>query len=153
MTGRRGALRAALAAESGTMTILTTGVLVVVLMVIAVGVAITGVHLERNRLQHAADGAALAASQAVDESGLYTPGEGDLTTPRRARQAAEDFLAAYPLEEGRLRDVAVADVAVAADGTVSITLAGTVDPPLIGWLTDPTGMSIPLTALGEARAR
>src|SRR5699024_5001952 len=42
----------------GSMTILTTGVLVVILMVLAVGTAITGVQLERNGLQYAADSAA-----------------------------------------------------------------------------------------------
>ena len=50
--------------DRGSMTVLTTGVLVVILLVMAVGTAITSVHLERNRLQSAADGAALAASQA-----------------------------------------------------------------------------------------
>src|SRR5690625_6804449 len=72
------------------MTVLTTGVLVVVLMVIGVGTSITGVHLERNALQHAADSAALAASQAVDEHALYTKGEGPLVLPASARAAAED---------------------------------------------------------------
>src|SRR5690606_1477333 len=56
----------------GSMTILTTGVLVVILMVIAVGTSITGVQLERNGLQHAADSAALAASQAVDPARIYS---------------------------------------------------------------------------------
>ncbi|GAA1711794.1 pilus assembly protein TadG-related protein [Brachybacterium phenoliresistens] len=150
---RARALRAALAEDSGTMTILTTGVVAVVLMVIALGVAITGVHLERNGLQHAADGAALAASQTVDEAGLYTPGAQATTTPALARRAAEDFLARYPLGDGRLRDVGVARVDVAEDGTVSVTLTGRVDPPLVGWFTSATDMSIPLTTLGEARAR
>src|SRR5690625_7822384 len=78
------------------MTVLTTGVLVVVLMVIGVGTSITGVHLERNALQHAADSAALAASQAVDEHALYTKGEGPLVLPASARAAAEQHLRDYP---------------------------------------------------------
>ena len=73
----------------GSMTILTTGVLVVILMVIAVGTSITGVQLERNGLQHAADSAALAASQAVDPARIYSDGDGPAIHTGSARDAAE----------------------------------------------------------------
>ena len=73
-------LRERVLESRGSMTILTTGVLVVILMVIGVGTAITGVQLERNGLQHAADSAALAASQAVDPSRIYDAG-GRRSTP------------------------------------------------------------------------
>src|SRR5690625_7800583 len=92
------------------MTVLTTGVLVVVLMVIGVGTSITGVHLERNALQHAADSAALAASQAVDEHALYTKGEGPLVLPASARAAAEQHLRDYPPSSGRTVDIHVTSV-------------------------------------------
>ncbi|PMC76562.1 MULTISPECIES: pilus assembly protein TadG-related protein [unclassified Brachybacterium] len=146
-------LRERIAGTSGSMTILTTGVLVVLLMVIAVGTAVTGVQLERNGLQHAADAAALAASQAVDPSEIYRAGEGSVISPPEARQAAADHLAAYPLDSDRVEGVEILGVTVAADGTVHVVLAARAHPPLLSWFSRETGMTIPLTVTGEARAR
>lgn len=146
-------LRARLVDVRGSMTILTTGVLVVILLVIGVGTAITGVQLERNGLQHAADSAALAAAQSVDPSRIYTEGDGPAIHSRSARQAAESHLQTYPLETSRTSDIALAEVTVAADGTVGVLLTARTHPPLVGWFTRRADLSIPLTVQGEARAR
>lgn len=135
------------------MTVLTTGVLVVILMVIGVGVSITGVHLERNALQHAADSAALAASQAVDEQSLYQEGEGPLVLPASARAAAEEHLRTYPLSSVSTAEIQVASVSTSGDGTVRVVLTASTHPPLAGWFTRGTGLAVPLTVEGEARAR
>lgn len=137
----------------GSMTILTTGVLVVILMVIAVGTAITGVQLERNGLQHAADSAALAASQAVDPSRIYSAGDGPAIHAGSARDAAEEHLRSYPYDTTSTEDIHLQDVTVDADGTAHVVLAARTNPPLVGWFTRGTGTSIPLTVVGEARAR
>ena len=146
-------LRERLVDVRGSMTILTTGVLVVILMVIGVGTAITGVQLERNGLQHAADSAALAASQAVDPARIYADGDGAAIHIGSARKAAEEHLRSYPLDSSRLEDLRVAEVAVDADGTVYVVLTAGAHPPLAGWFTRGTGTAIPLTVEGEARAR
>src|SRR5699024_4607652 len=52
------------------------------------GTAITGVQLERNGLQYAADSAALSAAQAVDPSRIYTAGGGAAIHEGSARAAA-----------------------------------------------------------------
>jgi Flp pilus assembly protein TadG len=135
------------------MTILTTGVLVVILMVIGVGTAITGVQLERNGLQHAADSAALAGSQAVDPSRIYDDGDGPAIHSGSARDAAEKHLRTYPYDTTSTEDIHLEDVSVDADGTVHVVLAARTNPPLVGWFTRGTGTSIPLTVTGEARAR
>lgn len=135
------------------MTILTTGVLVVILMVIAVGTSITGVHLERNRLQHAADGAALAASQALDPSDLYGPGPGAVPSVADARAAAADHLATYPIDSTRTEAIEVGQVRIDAGGTVHVQLSATTHPPLAGWFTRGTGIAVTLTVEGEARSR
>jgi Putative Flp pilus-assembly TadE/G-like len=137
----------------GSMTILTTGVLVVILMVIGVGTAITGVHLERTGLQHAADSAALAASQAVDPARIYTAGDGAAIHAGSARRAAEQHLRSYPLDSSRTENLRISEVTVDADGTARVVLAAGTHPPLAGWFTRGTGTSIPLTAEGEARSR
>ena len=134
------------------MTILTTGVLVVILMVIAVGTAITGVQLERNGLQHAADSTALAAAQAIDPARLYEAGDGPAIHPASARDAAEEHLRSYPHDTRRTGDIALAALTVDADGTVRGLTART-HPPLAGWFMRGTGTAIPLTVEGEARAR
>ncbi|MEE1616939.1 pilus assembly protein TadG-related protein [Brachybacterium sp. J153] len=147
------ALRLRLAEATGSMTLLTTGVLVVVLMVIGVGTAITGVQLERTALQHAADAAALAGSQAVDPSRIYDSSDGPVIHPGSARRAAQDHLASYPLDSSRTHDLQLADVSVDDDGTVRVVLTARTDPPLAGWFTRGTGTSVPLTVEGEARSR
>lgn len=146
-------LRARLRESRGSITILTTGVLVVILMVIGVGTAITGVHLERTALQHAADSAALAASQAVDPARIYVDTGGAAIHPGSARRAAEDHLRSYPLETTRTEGLRVANVTVDAEGTVSVVLTARTHPPLAGWFTRRTSTSVPLTVEGEARAR
>lgn len=135
------------------MTILTTGVLVVLLMVVAVGTAITGVHLERNRLQHAADGAALAASQALDPADMYGPGAGAVPSETDAREAALEHLSTYPIDSTRTENLDVTDVQVESDGTVRIQLSASTHPPLAGWFTQGTGLSVALVVEGEARSR
>lgn len=137
----------------GSMTILTTGVLVVILMVIGVGTAVTGVHLERNGLQAAADSAALAASQAVDPARLYTTGDGNALHAGFARRAAQEQLRRYPLDTTSTEDVQVLDVSVDGDGTVRVVVTARTHPPLAGWFTRRTGLSVPLTVQGEARSR
>ena len=137
----------------GSMTILTTGVLVVILMVIAVGTSITGVQLERNGLQHAADSAALAASQAVDPARIYSDVDGPAIHTGSARDAAEEHLRTYPYDTTSTEDIHIQEVTVDADGTAHVVLAARTNPPLVGWFTRGTDTSIPLTVLGEARAR
>lgn len=137
----------------GSMTILTTGVLVVILMVIAVGTSITGVQLERNGLQHAADSAALAASQAVDPARIYSDRDGPAIHTGSARDAAEEHLRTYPYDTTSTEDIHIQEVTVDADGTAHVVLAARTNPPLVGWFTRGTDTSIPLTVLGEARAR
>lgn len=148
--GRRAALRAGLRRDEGTITILLVGVLVVVLMVIGVGVSITGVHLQRTELQDAADAAALAASQSVESQSFY--GTGERLTAASARSSAEHHLSTYIHLTSGIDQARIEAVDVGSDGTVRLTLVGRAHPPLIGWLVD-SGMEIPVTVVGEAHAR
>lgn len=158
MRPRFARLRCALAAERGTLTILITGVLVVILMVIGLGVSITGVALERNELQAAADGAALAASQAFDESDVYGPSAagaapGRITPGRaQARSAAQAYLRRYPVDSERTGSLAIRSLDVAQDGTVTVALGARTDPPLVSWFTRRTGTSVLIEATGHARS-
>lgn len=142
-----------LADQVGSMTVLTTGVLVVILMVMAVGTAVTGVHLERAALQDMADSAALAGAEAMAPSRLYSGGGGTVVDGPSARKAAEGHLAEHPSTSQRSRGITVTSVDVDPDGTVRVVVTAKVDPPLAGWFTRGTGTSVPVAVEGEARAR
>lgn len=145
--------RPGLADAAGSVTILTAGVLVVILMVIGVGASITGVHLERNALQYAADSAALAAAQSVVPDEVYGNNDASPVTVASARRAADQHLGTYPLDTTRSEDIHVSAVQVDDDGTVRVVLRARTHPPLAGWFTRKTGISVPLAVEGEARAR
>ncbi len=122
--------------ERGNASILTIGVSVVVLMVIAFGVAVTGMEIDRNRAQFVADGAALYAAGATSEDKLYDAA-GDPRTPTEAeaRERAEDYLAAYPHEFSRVSDMTIASLSLAPGGRVTLALEAHVHPPLVGWIS------------------
>ncbi|MCS6710985.1 glycerate kinase [Brachybacterium sp. EF45031] len=128
------------------MSVLTLGLIVVILMVVALGAAVSSVQLDRHELQDAADGAALAASQGIDESGLYEPDRDRTGIPLsegEMRRAARSYLDAYPFESPRLRDVTLVDVTRQPGGEVTIRLAARTDPALIGWLTRGADRPVP----------
>ena len=72
---------------------------------------------------------------------------------RAARDAAEEHLRTYPYDTTSTEDIHIQEVTVDPDGTAHVILAARTNPPLVGWFTRGTGTSIPLTVLGEARAR
>lgn len=161
MTSAPRRLRVRLAADDGNMSVLTTGILVVVLLVLAAGVSITGVHLERKELQAVADGAALRAASSVPGSSFY-PGDvrrgpgGDPVLPvteATARRAATDYLASYPLPPGRTSGHTVTVVSAEAGGEVTVRIGAATDPPLIGWLTSAFQSGVPIWAESTAFAR
>ncbi len=138
--------------EAGNTSVLTIGVMVVVLMVIAFGAAVTGVEVDRNRLQFVADGAALYASSAFDESQVYghDPGTlGPAPTDADARARARAYVEKYPIQHPRIRDVTVSSVRVEPDGRVAVTLRARTRPPLVGWIADALDVPVPLTVHSE----
>ncbi|MCT1866752.1 pilus assembly protein TadG-related protein [Dermabacter sp. p3-SID358] len=125
-----------LKAERGNASVLTIGVSVVVLMVIALGVATTGVEIDRNRLQFVADGAALYAAAGTSESTVYD-GAGDPRVPTlaEARERAETYLAVYPEKFPRVSEMSIVSLSLAPSGEISLTLEARVHPPLASWIS------------------
>ncbi|SNQ50459.1 conserved hypothetical protein [Frankia canadensis] len=60
------------AADGGTILILTLGYLMVAAMLVVVVTDVSAVYLARRSVASAADGAALAAAQRIDENAVYT---------------------------------------------------------------------------------
>jgi Flp pilus assembly protein TadG len=60
--------------DGGTILILTLGYLMVAAMLVVVVTDVSAVYLARRSVASAADGAALAAAQRIDENAIYTSG-------------------------------------------------------------------------------
>ena len=138
--------------DRGSISLLITGFVVVILMVTALGAAITSVHLDRTALQSTADTAALAASQEI-ASPMFYGKPVPLVQTEQARQAAENHVQRYAERRGSMERVRVTDVQVSADGTVTVRLSATSHPVLVGWITRGTGTPIPLTVEASSRAQ
>lgn len=148
----RDRLRRRLSGDDGTITILLVGVLVVLLLVIGMGVAVTGVHLQRTELQNVADGAALAAAESIESPGFYNGQAPRGPSRASAHGAAQAYVSTHAQFAPVTTDVQVAEVHVGADGTARVTVTARTRPPLVGWFMRATGTSIPLTTVGEAHA-
>ncbi|OAA20126.1 putative Flp pilus-assembly TadE/G [Frankia sp. EI5c] len=80
------------AADGGTILILTLGYLMLAAMLAVVVTDVSVVYLARRSVASAADGAALAAVQRIDENAIYTAGEDFTALPLRD---IEDTVADY----------------------------------------------------------
>ncbi|HUW15797.1 MAG TPA: pilus assembly protein TadG-related protein [Actinomycetes bacterium] len=122
-------------ADDGSVLLLILGLVVLLVLVVTVVVDVTALFLARRDLLAAADGAALAGAQAVDEVRLYTEGLGDKPLPlqpARAEQAARDYLRDVGVG-GRLDQLQV-DVD-ATTYSVSVRLVGIAPLPFVSRLT------------------
>lgn len=131
--------------DDGTVLLLLVGFAVVLMALVAVVVDVSAVLLARRGVASAADGAAVAAAQSLDEASFYSGGVGTRV----------------PLSTGAV--AAVAQQYAAASGQAGLQLAGTVEGgttavvraqrvvrlPLTGWLVQ---RSVTVTAVARARS-
>lgn len=125
----------------------------IVLALILVIASVASLHIERKQLLAAADAAALAASASLDTTGYHEGGGGQLVvTTARVREAVSGYLGAYGPELG-LRDPRIEDPTGTTDGrTVTVTISGLAEIPLIPWLTDAIPEVLRITVTATARA-
>lgn len=130
--------------ESGTITVVTIGFLLMLGLLTVVVVDASAAFLERQRLNNLADGAALAAADGLDEMGFYADRRVALD-PGEANRLVGDYLAGE-----RLR---VADVTTDGD-TVTVHLERVIDlaisPP--GWTSRTTIVADATSQLRPARS-
>jgi len=150
-TTRRAGCRAA-SREQGSISLFILGLTLVAMLLIAGGVAVTSAHLSRMRLLDLADGAALSASNALDDS-AYDRGVGASVplSNRSVQQRAAAYLGSRP----RPRDVSrwrLAPGTGTPDGrTAVVVLVGEADLPMIGPALRDLGVSVTIRV--ESRAR
>lgn len=144
--------------ERGSVLLLTLGLVVVVVMLIAVLADVALLRQARQELLAQADAAALAGVQAIDvdrilEEGYFEDGT-RLVVPvhaGRAEQAVRQHLVAAGAS-GRFRSLQVRDVRVHA-GEVTVDLRATVRPPFMAVIGRLLGASGDVPVLAGARAR
>ncbi len=133
--------------DRGSVSVLTIGVLVVVLATVLTVAASTQLQLQRARLTHAADEAALAAADALDLTAYYAEGDARLS-PGRLEEEARTQLAASSARQGL--DGARLVRASSPDGVTVEVVVSLRTPLLFGvaWLPG----SVDLSATARARS-
>ncbi|WP_156971235.1 pilus assembly protein TadG-related protein [Knoellia sinensis] len=120
-------------------TLLVTGV-----------IAVTSVHLSRMKLLDVADGAALAAANALDE-GAYAAGVGDSVplSNETVRRTAVDYVSTRPMPGG-LSAWGLGEGTGTPDGELAVVrMSGRAEVPFIGWLI---GNGVTVNVVSRARA-
>jgi hypothetical protein len=139
--------------DDGQITLLIIGFTLIALMLIIGGVDVTAVQLARGRLFDAADGAALDASDALDDGSAYRVGL-DKTVPiteGSVLQSAAAYLDVQPLPQG-ISSWVLAEGTGSPDGqTAVIVLRGTVEIPIAASVLSAFGGSVQITV--ESRAQ
>jgi len=139
--------------ERGQISLLILGFTIVALMLIIGGVDVTAVQLARARLLDAADGAALDASDALDNGSAYGRGLNATVpiTDASVRQSATEYLAVEARPHG-ISSWVLTDGTGSPDGhTALIRLRGTVDIPIAASVLAAFEGSVNITV--ESRAR
>jgi len=116
---------------------------------------VTAVQLARTRLLDAADGAALDASDALDDGSAYDRGLGTAVpiTDGSVRQSATDYLAVASRPHGVSSWVLTAGTGSPDGHTAVIRLRGTVDIPIAASVLAALGGSVDITVESRARSR
>jgi Putative Flp pilus-assembly TadE/G-like len=139
--------------DGGQISLLVLGFTVVALLLVVGGVDVTAVQLARARLLDAADGAALDASDALDDHPAYAGMKssvaiGDLSV----RQSAEAYLLGQPRPHG-ISSWRLVDGTGSPDGqTAVVKLRGTVDIPIAASVLAAFGGSVDITVESQARS-
>jgi Putative Flp pilus-assembly TadE/G-like len=138
--------------DSGQILVLMIGFLALAAMLVVIVVNLSRVFLHDRSLGAAADGAALAAVQAVDESAIYGGAlEGSLPLdPVAVDQEVRDYVESAGLSN-RFDDFGVVETRIDEDGVV-VVLAATVDLPFVGVISNPWADGVTITAESRATA-
>ncbi len=118
--------------DDGSVLVLVLGLFAVLLLLVGVVVDVSAVVLARRSLSSTADGAAVAAAQALDEAVFYTrgPGEGVPLSPAGVAQQVASYAGAVADDQPGL----VLTGAVDGGYTAVVTARRTVEVPFGGWL-------------------
>jgi hypothetical protein len=138
--------------EDGSISLLILGLTLIAMLLVAGTVAVTSAHLSRMRLLDLADGAALSAANALDES-AYDQGVGESVPLSNAsvQQRAATYLGSRP-RPARVTQWRLAPGTGTPDGrTAVVVIVGEAELPMIGPALRDLGVSVTIRV--ESRAR
>ena len=138
--------------EDGSISLLILGLTLIAVLLVAGTVAVTSAHLSRMRLLDLADGAALSAANALDES-AYDQGVGESVPLSNAsvQQRAATYLGSRP-RPARITQWWLAPGTGTPDGrTAVVVIVGEAELPMIGPALRDLGVSVTIRV--ESRAR
>lgn len=131
--------------DSGQLSLLIAGYLLVALLAIGVAVDTSSLFLHRRSLQSAADASALAVAHQLDASQVYAPTpEGDLVLRDDAGAVVRQFIADHHYDES-FHDLRLVSVSISPEQQVTLTLTAHVPLPLGGFV-DGDGIDVTVTA-------
>lgn len=137
--------------ESGQISVMIIGYILLSLLVVAVVTAVSAVYIEHKKLLSVADGAALTAADTFGVSNIHS-GEGE-PAPALDDASVASAAAAYLDRSGavsRFNDLDLDPATGSPDPrTARVVLSAVVHPPIVNFLV-PAG--IPIAAAAEARA-
>lgn len=138
--------------ERGSISLHILGLTLVVMLLVAGAVAVTSAHLSRMRLLDLADGAALSAANALDES-AYAQGVGESVPLSNAsvQEQAASYLHARP-RPASISEWRLAPGTGTPDGrTAVVVVVGKAELPMVGPALRDLGISVAIRV--ESRAR
>ena len=138
--------------ERGSISLFILGLTLLVMLLVAGAVAVTSAHLSRMRLLDLADGAALSAANALDES-AYAQGVGESVPLSNAsvQEQAASYLHSRP-RPGSISEWRLAPGTGTPDGrTAVVVVVGEAELPMVGPALRDLGISVTIRV--ESRAR
>lgn len=136
--------------EEGRVALLLLVLSMICVLLVTGVIAVTSVHLSRMKLLDAADGAALAAANALDDA-AYRGGLGAAVplSDATVQQAAADYVGRRPRPSG-MTSWGLGAGTGTPDGRVAVVrMSGVADVPLVGWLL---GDGVAIDVVSRARA-
>lgn len=136
--------------DDGTVLLLIIGLVTVAAMLVAVVTDVSALYLERRELVAAADGAALAGAQAVDEESIYLHGLPASGPVPLDEDAAERAVREYLADAGLLSPSLSVAISTSST-TVSVELATRIDLPVANTVTAGVTGTAAVSASATAR--
>ncbi len=139
--------------EAGSVTPFILGLGVIAMLLIAGTIAVTSAHLSRMRLLDVADGAALSAANALDDT-AYRRGVGDSVPLSNAsvRERAGAYVNSRPRPGSILAWGLMPGTGTPDGRTAVVALRGEAELPMVGPALRELGVSVTISVRSEARA-
>jgi uncharacterized membrane protein len=138
--------------DQGSVLLLILGLVVLAALLITVVIDVSSLYLERRNLIAAADGAALAGAQAIDQEAVYTSGLPSSGPVPLDKEEAEMSARQYIADSGLMADYPNLLVSVTTTATtIEVRLSAVVALPVVNGVTPGAKDGVTIEAVATAR--